>query len=225
MSTNTHSPSSEVSLTYKFLLTFSTLCAVFFCWLYVTKPTQVINATPAGDSKLVAEPEPPTSGEADSSSFESLTSNALPGDSPERPKATDAHSSSSTIPLAKTASTDGQLGWEETNHRVQHVLTAQNGTSSERIILQVPVIYQTRGIRLGTEQAKEAARVLRALTIYQEQITKLHQDGKNIQHAWDMLLLSAQPISALRADSPSLPSAQHPETLSENSAATINISQ
>lgn len=226
MSTTTHSPSNEVPLTYKFLLSFSTLCAVSFCWLYVTKPAQVIGSSFANDLTPVEKEMTETvTDKAEISSFAALASSSLPGDRAQRPMVANAKAKSSTIPLAKTASTDGRVGWEETNDRIQHVLTAQEGNHTERIILQVPVIYQTRGLRLGTQEAKEAARILRALKIYQQQITKLYQDGKNIQQAWDSLLLRAQPISALRADSPSLPDTQHPDSLSENSSETINLSK
>ena len=225
MSTTSNNPSSDISLTYKFLLAFSTLSAVFFCWLYVTKPTTVVAearkpTSPAEEPSALDETEvaPP-------SSFANLTQSSLPGDASPRPQQVDASSENATIPLAQSISTASKIGWEETNDRIQHVLTAQDATSSERIILQVPVIYQTRGLRFGPTEAQEASRILRALKIYRSQIAKLHQDGKNIQQAWDSLLLDAQPITSLRADSPSLPNAQHPDTLSENSSATINISE
>jgi len=87
------------------------------------------------------------------------------------------------------------------------------------------VIYQTRGLRLGPKQAEEARRILRALENYKNLVAKLHQDGKNISKAWDLLLLDSQPIDALRADSPSLPSKTLPtnSTPIEKSAATITI--
>ena len=162
-------------------------------------------------------------------SFAKLNSGGLPGDTPVSSglSQTSAAEKSSNIPLPKSDSTEGLVGFEETNDRIQHVITAQSNSSSERIIIQVPVIYKTRGLRFGPEQANEAQRVLRALKIYQSQIKKLHQDGENIQLAWDSLLMSAQPIAALRADSPSLPqkSSSHPSMLSENSASTIKLSK
>ncbi|MFC4995466.1 hypothetical protein [Rubritalea tangerina] len=218
----------EVSLTYKFLLTFSTLSAVFFCWLYVTKPTHIVSSNVTENT-----PAPSTSEnvEEDTSSkpsnFVNLQQSSLPGDGPSElpPTETNASQKGAPIPLATTDSTEGLVGFEETNHKVQHVLTAKSNSSSERIILQVPVIYKTRGLRFSPEQTKEAQRVLRALKIYQSQIQKLHQDGQNIQLAWNNLLMSAQPIDALRADSPSLPSnaPSHPNILSENSSQTIKI--
>jgi len=235
MSTSTSHTNSEITLTYKYLLTFSTLSAVFFCWLYVTKPT-IVSAIPAGSRENAGqEPDaavPQSSSKVsapEQNSFAKLSSGGLPGDTPANSglSQTSAAEKGSNIPLPKSDSTEDLVGFEETNDRVQHVITAQSNASSERIIIQVPVIYKTRGLRFGPEQANEAQRVLRALKIYQSQIRKLHQDGKNIQLAWDSLLMSAQPIDALRADSPSLPqkSSSHPSMLSENSASTIKLSE
>ena len=233
MPTPSSQSSSEITLTYKYLLTFSTLSAVFFCWLYVTKPT-IVTA-----SKVAAEESVSTQSNASGSkekappaptlnSFAKLNNSGLPGDTAksETLSPMSAANRDSNIPLPLSDSTKDLVGFEETNDRVQHVITAQSNSSSERIILEVPVIYKTRGLRFGPEQANEAQRVLRALKIYQSQIKKLHQDGKNIQLAWDSLLMSAQPVAALRADSPSLPqkSSTHPSMLSGNSASTIKLS-
>lgn len=226
MPTTTNQSSNEITLTYKYLLTFSTLSAVFFCYLYVTKPTTVMPspAVEAGaEETKQAENTPSTMG-----GFDSLAIDALPGEgSPQIPAIENPAGINSAIPLAQSDSTKGLVGFEETNDRVQHVLTAQNNNASERIILEVPVIYRTRGLRFGPEQANEAQRVLRALKIYQSQIKKLHQDGKNIQSAWNSILMYSQPIGALRADSPSLPQTteDHPGMLSENSSSTIKISE
>ncbi|MFC5049945.1 hypothetical protein ACFPK9_04900 [Rubritalea spongiae] len=219
-------PQSEITLTYKFLLILSTLSAVFFCYLYVTKPSEtiIVSGDTAIDEESVDEvTEAPTELV---NSFEALASNSLPGESAPATQ-TSSTDSLDGIPLPETPSTADKLGWEETNDRVQHVVTAEFGSESQRVLIEVPVIYQTRGLRLGPDQASEAQRVLRALKIYQQQIEKLHQDGKNIQAAWNSLLLSAQPIEALRADSPSLPqtSANNPALLNENSAQTIKVSK
>lgn len=233
MSTPSSQSSSEITLTYKYLLTFSTLSAVFFCWLYVTKPTIVTASkvesedssatlSNSSDTTEKVQPDPALN------SFAKLNNTGLPGDTSnsETLSPISAATKGSNIPLPQSDSTKSLVGFEETNDRVQHVITAQSNSSSERIILEVPVIYKTRGLRFGPEQANEAQRVLRALKIYQSQIKKLHQDGKNIQVAWDSLLMSAQPVEALRADSPSLPqkSSTHPSMLSGNSASTIKLS-
>ncbi|MEO1856625.1 MAG: hypothetical protein ABGY95_04570 [Rubritalea sp.] len=233
MPTPSTQTTSDITLTYKYLLTFSTLSAVFFCWLYVTKPTVITHATaeaqegPSVQSDL-ADTASKHETMTTSNSFANLANSKLPGEvsSSAAPAQISAVNKNSNIPLPVSDSTKDLVGFEETNDRVQHVITAQSNNSSERIILEVPVIYKTRALRFGPEQAHEASRVLRALKIYQSQIKKLHQDGKNIQLAWDSLLMSAQPVAALRADSPSLPqkSSSHPSMLPENSASTIKLS-
>lgn len=242
------SPSFVTSLTYKFLLLTTTSAAAFFCWLYITKPTTIVAPTGtesvAGahakepslaasikESETKDEHAEPEAGPKDITSFVAPSQDNFPGTtsggaagslSPVNPAA-----DSSIVPLANTDSTKGKPSWEETNDRVQHIITAQNGGNSERIILEVPVIYMTRGMRLGPKEAEEARRILRALEIYQDRINKLQQDGENIAKAWNTLLMNTQPVEALRADSPSLPQKNDatPDTLKENSAATISIEE
>lgn len=241
------SPSFVTSLTYKFLLLTTTSAAAFFCWLYITKPTTIV--APA-DTEQVSNTEQAIPGNpveedmtepdaisstaskaADITSFEAPSPDSFPGSSQAKDAASispvNPASGSSFIPLANSSSTKGKPSWEETNDRVQHIITAQNGDNSERIILEVPVIYMTRGMRLGPKEAEEARRILRAIEIYQDRINKLQQDGENIAKAWNSLLMSTQPVEALRADSPSLPQKKEttPDTLKENSAATISIEE
>ncbi|MGJ8671644.1 hypothetical protein [Rubritalea sp.] len=217
---------SEITLTYKFLLILSTLSAVFFCYLYVTKPCETVILTEQPKSEQI-EPSPEEITTSPVNSFEALSSNSLPCELSSNSTEDTSDNTLDGIPLPQTPSTADNIGWEETNDRVQHVVTAEYGAQSQRVLIEIPVIYKTRGLRLGPDQANEAQRVLRALKIYQQQIKKLHQDGENIQMAWNSLLLSAQPIEALRADSPSIPqtSSSNPALLNENSAQTIKVSQ
>ncbi|GAA5497172.1 hypothetical protein Rhal01_03362 [Rubritalea halochordaticola] len=243
-------PSFVTSLTYKFLLLTTTSAAAFFCWLYITKPT-TIEALPEKDE--VSLTKRPTADES-STDIDAVDSHTpdMNSDQPEnQSNPTDfippsdqtlpglANSSqgshlspvnparSANIPLANTPSTAGKASWEETNDRVQHIITAQRNGNSERLIIEVPVIYMTRGMRLGPGQAEEARRILKAMEIYQDRINKLQQDGENISKAWNSLLMSTQPVEALRADSPSLPqnNNQSTDTLKENSSATISIDE
>lgn len=237
--------SSETPLTYKVLLVLTTLSSILFCWLYVTKPVEV---TIGDDSTATSASDPTQQNEVENSGPQPTTSpppkfqktalskptdflppseNTLPGTPRTSTKITETspNSKKNPIPLPNSSSTSGQNEYEETNDRIQHVITAQSGDQSERIILEVPVIYQTRGMRLGPQQAEEARRILRALKSYKSLVTKLHQDGQNISKAWELLLLDSQPIDALRADSPSLPqnSTYSSSVPTEKSASTISI--
>lgn len=233
-----HNPTNDVALTYKFLLFLSTLTACVFCYLYVTKPT-VTQASDASQSPATAEndlddtasPEATSKPDeaANPSDFTPPSTDALPGiaaTTPKQVERVDPQTKDADIDLPSSSSVT-HLAWEETNDRVQHIITAQQGDQSERIILEIPVIYKTRGLRFSPAEAKEAERILRALKIYQGQIKQLHQDGLNIQSAWQTLLTGSQPMEALRADSPSLPQSDQssPDTLSGNSADSIQLSK
>ncbi|SHK33167.1 hypothetical protein SAMN02745181_3630 [Rubritalea squalenifaciens DSM 18772] len=250
MSEQSSSPSFVTSLTYKFLLLTTTSAAAFFCWLYITKPT-TISAAPEKDELSLSKPpkdddstfelndvdqSPQDSGSVQTERLSNPTDFIPPSDQTLPGLANSAQGShlspvnptrSANIPLANTPSTAGKASWEETNDRVQHIITAQRNGNSERLIIEVPVIYMTRGMRLGPGQAEEARRILKAMEIYQDRINKLQQDGENISKAWNSLLMSTQPVEALRADSPSLPQNNNPsaDTLKENSSATISIDE
>lgn len=228
---------SDVSLTYKFLLILSTMTSCFFCYLYVSKPTVAPAAEkPASTQSSEPDSEPATPVREDSitasspEDFVAPSPDSLPGAAKAATpqlKPVNPHSATSTISLPSTPAIAHSNAWEETNDKVQHVITAQaEDGESERIILEIPVIYMTRGLRFSPAEAKEAERILRALKIYQGQIKQLHQDGLNIQTAWQTLLNNAQPIEALRADSPSLPKSNQGsiDIISGNSADSIKLS-
>lgn len=231
MSNHSSSAQSEISLTYKFLLILSTTSAVFFCWLYVNKPAVIVYAESNESTELASTTEAPIEQDAEANlGFDTLSSQPLPGENIEgnpSQENTVIIANATNTPLSQSPSASDDSAWEETNDRIQHVLTAESAGQSQRVLLEIPVIYQTRGLRLDPSKAKEAQRVLRALKIYQQQIKKLHQDGKNIQNAWNSILMDAQPIEALRADSPSLPqqALNSQGMLQQNSSETIQLSK
>lgn len=242
MSSPASPKAQSVPLTYTFLLIFSTALTIFFCWLYLNKSTEVTttesqhilqstSSTASNNSELHANTvvEQITSSTATDEAFSLPSENSLPGEDLLSTAATiqaaNAKSAQSSISPDTAPSTESMFGWEETNDRIQHKLEAQYGEKSERITIDVPVIYKTRGMRLGPEEALEAQRILRALKIYQQQIDKLQKDGENIKAAWNDLLMRSQPIEALKTDSPSLPQVTTPsaDILIENSSETINV--
>ncbi|WP_018970714.1 hypothetical protein [Rubritalea marina] len=232
MNAQSSSSGGDVSLTYKFLLIFSTLAAVFFCWLYVTKPTEIVQAaTSAPSDSVITEggTSTPQAPEASSMASSLVDAPSLPGMDAELPsiQPVDPSSGKNSVPVPSDSSTERLVGFEETNDAIQHVLLVQSDQGNERVILEVPVIYQTRGLRFSPAEANEAGRILRALKIYHAQVKKLHTDGQNIQRAWDKLLMDSQPIEALRADSPSLPHStiNHASLLEGKSKNTIKVSK
>jgi hypothetical protein len=99
--------------------------------------------------------------------------------------------------------------FEETNLGIQHVLTAQAPTGDLcRIVLDVPVLYQSRQLRWTERDVEEARDLLVRLSDYQEKSIALRSEGLALLDEWNRLLNRSIPTSELRADSPALPANQ-----------------
>jgi len=194
---------------YPWLLLASTAVAGLFCLLYITKPVFPASsmiphaavppaaaqptAIPAPAAVPVASPESATASLAPSRS-------ALPGET----SPADAEDRSVTLPGPPSIS-----AFEETNLRVQHVLTADSpGGSLDRIVLDVPVLYQSRNLRWTATEVTQARSLLVQLMGYQEKCRALRAEGKDLLGAWNRLIEQSLPGTELRADSPSLPANQ-----------------
>jgi hypothetical protein len=187
---------------YPWLLLLSTALSAAFCILYLTKP--VIRAAPHSGVLPQQEPVPappapatekPKLAAQPPKSPSLLPGNLLPGETA-APKITRA-----TRPATATT--------EQTNLSVQHVLTAQipQGDIS-RIILDVPVLYNSRQLRWTQADVEEARGLLARLAIHQEQTTMLREEAGELLDDWNRLVARSIPTSELRADSPSLPANQ-----------------
>ncbi|MEI6655959.1 MAG: hypothetical protein WCP45_14445, partial [Verrucomicrobiota bacterium] len=197
---------------YPWLLLASTAVSAIFCFMYITKPvislSQSLPLKPAaappqpfiapGKSAVVAAPAAP-----------SLLPNGrlLPGDNlAPNPTARPAQRANlhPNLPLPSVAS-----AFEETNLQIQHILTAEtpNGDLS-RIVLNVPVLYQTRNLGWTHDEVAEARELLKRLTTYQENSRSLREEGTMLLAAWNLLVERSLPTPGLRADSPSLPANQ-----------------
>ncbi|MBT8044229.1 MAG: hypothetical protein KJO79_04700, partial [Verrucomicrobiae bacterium] len=98
------------------------------------------------------------------------------------------------------------LGWESTNLKVQHILSADPGNGElEKIVLNVPVLYETRTMRWTTEDIAQARNIMSRLMVYERNLNTLRKEGQAIFKDWNALLENTVPAPALRADSPSLP--------------------
>jgi hypothetical protein len=206
----------------------STLTAGLFCYLYLTKPVVEINqvvathspaATP-GPDQTKANPAPL----AQSPRAKALLhpGPALPGDTATRPDA-------ATPPLPATTPGFGH-GFEETNVRIQHALSAE-GPEGElgRILLEVPVLYESRRLRWTPELVSEARQLLDRLRVHQENLRSIRQEGTTLLAAWNLLIDRSIPDDALRADSPSLPvnqsgGNQGPSPIGLDTSETIRVS-
>lgn len=219
------------SRAYPWLLLLSTAMAAVFCFMYITKPEFPLAAplgvnplAPAGKPLVVpqkpalAQPLTPpdksatvpaaTVAEKSIPPITSMLPNAerLPGDS-HPPVATNPPQDANPHP-APPASTPSPV-FEETNLHIQHVLTAATpGGDLSRIVLNVPVLYQSRNLGWTESEVAESRELLKRLATYQENSRALREEGSSILAAWNHLVELSIPTPVLRADSPSLPANQ-----------------
>jgi hypothetical protein len=200
---------------YPLLLLASTTLAAAFCYLYISKPVIIPPSPPPAPAVVAvappsaAAPQPIAGNPAAAAAQpDALLPNAghLPGDPPTlaQPGRPTHTSPRRAIPGDTTAS-----AFEETNLRIQHVLTAQTpGGDLSRIVLDVPVIYQTGALAWTQNEVAEARLLLASLADYQEQTRTLRDEGVRLLSAWNRLVERAAPTPVLRADSPALPGNQ-----------------
>ena len=184
--------------------------------MYVTKP--VIVASPLGLEMENAKPmvdkdariSPPNKIEPRKLGADLIPSDsALPGvSSTEGASATESshlQSPRAIDPRQLAAASDGS-GWETTNSRVQHILSADTGNGDlTKIVLNVPVLYQTRTMRWTPADIEKARGVLTRLMVYEGNLAKIKKEGEALLLDWNQILEKTVPTKALRADSPSLP--------------------
>lgn len=210
--------SCSVQRAYPWLLLTSTAMAAIFCGLYIAKP--VVQTAPYPQLSISSDEAPPgaepkTQGTIVRAGTES---DALPGDTMNRPAAVEPQA---------LASSDVE-GFEETNLRIQHVLgaTGPDGQDLGRITLEVPVLYQSGGVRWTREDVSKARSLLTRIEDYQSKSRALRDEAVHLISEWDALIIKSIPETTLRADSPTLPENQGVGTATDaplNSTDTIEI--
>ena len=196
---------SRVDPAYHWLLIASLLLSSILCWLYVTKPVIVENVASNASGSGMETSGP--SGQGGSSRVAALvpSSDALPGEA----------SSANHIPrkispgmlaAATKANSPFSPGWESTNLKVQHILSADTGGGElEKIVLDVPVLYQSRSLRWTHDDIAQARKIMQRLVVYESRLNELRNEGQHILQDWNQLVENTMPAHSLRADSPSLP--------------------
>ncbi|MES2997110.1 MAG: hypothetical protein V4733_09910 [Verrucomicrobiota bacterium] len=202
--TKRRGPGSSIPGAYPWLLLASTATAGVFCLMYITKPVIIardpgpspavsISSTPVANPTILPQ-RPPLSGLMPAPS-------RLPGEPSPQPVPDVSPAPIQPPPLVN--------GHEETNLRMQHILTAKApGNHVHRIDVDVPVIYQSRSLKWTSDQAEKARELLARLTDYQEKSRQLRAQGSELLGAWNSLIGESMPLTELRADSPSLPANQ-----------------
>ncbi len=192
--------SCPIQRLYPWLLFASTAVAATFCLAYISKPVIIGNS---GNAIVLPESHAPAANAMSNSSpspdYGLLPDKqALPGENKS------AYPSNSGTPASPLAS-----DFEETNIRIQHVLDAESpGGEINRIVIDVPVLYQSRNLRWSQRDAAEARELLEQLTEYQTDVRALRDKGRSLRERWNGLMARTIPAGALRADSPSLPTNQ-----------------
>lgn len=194
---------------YPLLLLASTALAGAFCYLYISKPI-TLSPVPATVPVAVAHPQPPAAIARPTPVAKpaGLVPNAdqLPGDRLSPPPA--AHPGPIS-PRRAIPSGSPTTAFEETNLRIQHILTAETPAGDlSRIVLDVPVLYQTGTLAWTQTEVAEARELLKRLNNYQEQSRLLRDEGNRLLTSWNRLVGRTTPALVLRADSPALPGNQ-----------------
>lgn len=188
---------TTTSRAYPWLLFTSTAVAALFCFMYITKP--VIQSAPGSslETPMVTQTLPPAA-----KPVLPPVQERLPDVKPVEKPTRDAGVSAGAPPSPFTA-------FEQTNLRVQHILTAEApGGHQAKIDLDVPVLYQSRNLRWTPAEVAEARGLLTRLTDYQEKSRMLRAEGAELLDSWNRLIEHSIPTGILRADSPTLPTNQ-----------------
>jgi len=222
---NRKSASCPVQRVYPWLLLASTAVAAVFCMLYITKPviltppTAALSPLPAG-KEILASTHPQGPGLMPKS-------DSLPGEPAGKNKPSQRPLASN--PKSAPPATGSESGFEESNLRIQHVLTAETpGGDLSRIVLDVPVLYQSRNLRWTDDEVATARELLNRLADHQEKTKTLRAEGVALLDSWNHLIEKSIPSNDLRADSPSLPANQgdasrSPRPAMLNSTESIEI--
>ncbi|MEO8613664.1 MAG: hypothetical protein ABI600_00865 [Luteolibacter sp.] len=200
--TNRRTSTCPTQRIYPWLLVTSTAVAALFCLMYITKP--VILAAP-NPSPMVPHVEKTADTKAVTPALHAElmpNGNQLPGEMSSSPANKrlpndSQHQALQTAPVS---------AFEETNLRIQHILTAEApGGNLARIDIEVPVLYQSRNLRWTASEVAEARALLVRLADYQEKSQMLRAEGIQLLDTWNRLVEHSIPAGELRADSPTLP--------------------
>ena len=219
----TKAEAPKQSNAYAWLLVASTCLSVALCWMYLTKPVIKVVGLSTDSSGLEGDIDSVINDvltDTDSSKASanvvdhmSLRPNGaskglLPSDDG-LPGIANQLSAPTIIPTGRSSAKADHLafsGWEKTNHKVQHVLQADSGNGVvEKILVEVPVFYQSRTMGWSQADISAARGLLQRLMVYEGNIHALKQEGEKMLLEWNELLAKTVPSGSLRADSPSLP--------------------
>jgi hypothetical protein len=195
---NRRIPTHSAMRVYPWLLFLSTAVAALFCFMYITKPvimaSQNISTSPSiPQTSMVGAP---------------IGNVSL---MPNKDHLPSEKTAPTPLPAAGNQQAPPQsiARFEQTNLRIQHILTAEApGGHHAKIDIDVPVLYQSRNLRWTSTEVASARQLLNRLANYQEQTRILRAEGVDLLNSWNRLIEHSIPATDLRADSPTLPTNQ-----------------
>ncbi len=225
---NRRAPASTSQVLYPWMLCASTGLAALFCVMYITKPVIVASTNAETTAPALVSIEKPAAAGTTPAPHNSLmpSGNQLPGEKGTTPANSRPLAAS---PRQMPPSSAPNAASEETNLRIQHILTAEApGGSLARIDIEVPVLYQSRNLRWTSSEVTEARTLLVRLSDYQEKSRMLRAEGIQLLDSWNQLVERSIPSGELRADSPTLPinqqdAADAPRPAGLNTTESIQI--
>jgi len=206
--TNRRTASCQPGRAYPWLLVLSTAIAGLFCLLYITKPVIVSSPAPAGTRILPSQTNQTSQSKPTAMPNTAATRVSLLPDATHLPGERVPASTAGQKPADSSHPPPPPI-FEETNLRIQHILTAEApGGHLARMDLDVPVLYQSRALRWTPATVTAARALLARFMDYQEKSRQLRAEGGELLDAWNRLISHSLPTTELRADSPSLPANQ-----------------
>jgi hypothetical protein len=125
--------------------------------------------------------------------------------------------------LGITANEGPNKEYEETVMSVQRSLTAVLDNGDKQLIrLKIPVLYQSRTLRLNPEQRAAAKSTLDKLKVKREELTKFNGDIEQLLRDWNKIVEESTPNSSLLPESPTLPQNQSNNSLNRDSHPALS---
>jgi hypothetical protein len=200
---NRRVPTQSALRVYPWLLFLSTAIAALFCVMYITKPVIMASQNLPLAPPLVTPPATIRVNSGDPKTAVGLmpSKDRLPGET--------TAGASRAATEKQDAPPQASSPFEQTNLRIQHILTAEApGGHRAKIDIDVPVLYQSRNLRWTTTEVANARDLLIRLANYQERTRILRAEGAELLESWNQLVEKSIPATDLRADSPTLPTNQ-----------------
>jgi len=125
--------------------------------------------------------------------------------------------------LGITANEGPNKEYEETIASVQRTLTAVDSAGEKQLIrLRIPVMYQSRTLRIDDTQKASALTTLNKLREKKGELKKLRTDLEALLQEWNKVVESSTPNELLLPESPTLPQNQSKNDLNRRTSPALS---